>query len=192
MKRLFVSLFLLPALFIALGSIGYSEENEVKKVRQSFELLIKKMLDYGSKTVSEPYEVEGVFRMKKWLKNTDVAYDIKKTNSIISPYTATLKLRAESCVTEPASKPDDIKPDFKCNDNPKLPFVQKYLFAYQDGVWELKNAGFNIFFNPKGQDMNAGQASDSNIKMDGYNILSYIFNIVTIRKLQNDTSQDDQ
>lgn len=188
MRRLFVTLFLLPAFFIALISIGYSEENEDKKVRQSFELLIKKMIDFGSKKVSEPYEAGGGFRLKKWQKNTDVAYDIQRTNSIISPYTATLKLRAESCVTEPASKPEDIKPDFKCNDNPKLPCVQKYLFAYQDGVWELKKAGFNIFFNPKGQYVNIEKTSD--IKLNGDNALNYIFNAITIRQLQNNSSQD--
>lgn len=183
MKRLFATSFLLFTFIVALSAVANSDENEDKKARQSFEQLIKKMIDYGAKTISEPYEAAGGFRLKKWQKNDEVAYDIQKSNSIISPYTATLKLRAESCVTEPASSPEDIKRDFKCSDNPKTPWVQKYVFAYQDGIWELKNAGFNILFNPKGQYVNIEKTSD--IKLNGDNTLNYIFNVSTIRQLQN-------
>ena len=181
MNRAFVIVLLLLAFLVGISSTGYSDESEDKKARQSFETLIRKMLNYGADKVSGPYETRAGFRLKKWIRNSDVSYDIQKTNSIVSPYTATLKLHANCCLTEPAARVEEIKSDFNCESDPKVPWVQKYTFAYQDGVWELKESGFNVLFNLKGQDFNLEKAD---IKLNGDNMLDYIFNATTIKQLQ--------
>jgi hypothetical protein len=179
-RLIFSAVCFLVCLFSSLNV--YSETTDEKAVIASFESLMNKMVEYGSLTVSEPYKTSDGYRRKKWNKSDKLSYDIKKTDSIISPYIAILKIPANSCITEPAVSPDQIIMDFKCKEFPGGSPIQKYQFAYHDGKWELKTSGSELPLL-KAYNKQFGKL-DIPDEWNADNFLDYIFNKNSIRKMQ--------
>ena len=179
----FFILFLVSFLMCLFSSLmGYSETDEEKTVIKSFEALMNKMIKYGSTNVSEPYKTADGYRRKKWDKSDKIIYDIKKTDSIVSPYIAILKIPANHCITEPALSPEQIIMDFKCKDFPGGSPIQKYKFAYQGNKWELKSSGSELPLL-KAYNKKFGKL-DIPDEWDGGNLLDYIYNKKSIEKMQ--------
>jgi len=180
------AVILLCAVF---AGYAYAQQSDDAAARASFESLVKKLIDNGAETISAPYKTEGGFRRKKWLKSDDVSYDIRKTDSIVSPYIAVLTMSADGCVTNPASSPDAIIMEFTCKkiDGSSVGIKgsvmkQKYQFAYQDGKWMLKNTGSAMTFL-KAYNKKFGRY-ETYEEWNGDNMLNFIVNEETVRGLQ--------
>ena len=67
---------------------------------------------------------------------TGYEYDITKTNSLVSPYTAKVRFKGTRYVKTGKTLKDCLNSDWKNYGEEGSPFLQKY--AFQDGEWALK------------------------------------------------------
>ncbi len=109
MHKHFKVTLLLFILICAHPSLSWAVDE--KSVKSSFETLINKMIEYGSAgkliQIKEGTN-KGQYIIRKWDDTTksEIKYDIRKTDSIVSPYIATIVFIAKTCETESATSPD--------------------------------------------------------------------------------------
>ena len=153
-------------------------QTDEQKALESFERLVANIVDYGEKTVSppRPHKAGGVAKFK-WHNNIKPTYDIKKSDSIVTPYVAVLTISGATCATSPATSPEQIVDAFSCpkSDTPAAsPIMQSYRLQYKRGKWLLSGAKVDIPLFGRG----------SQGSWDNTNFLAWLFNAESIALLQ--------
>jgi hypothetical protein len=81
-------------------------------------------------------------RFKKSI--TGIAFDVRKTDSLVSPYTAILTF--DMCGGSSSRLPLAKAQHDNCDDPDKYPYHHRLIYAYQDSQWVLKSSKYQWTF----------------------------------------------
>jgi len=142
------NLLLLTATVLLYLSTSPSANADDASTLESFEIFVKKIVKYGEGAMSLPraHKDGGVAKLK-WNNSIPLKFDVKKTDSIVAPYVATLILSGSTCSTKPAQNAETILDHFECpapNSVASIGIVQSYRFARQKNRWVLSQSKFDV------------------------------------------------
>lgn len=135
-------LLLLCVLFVFSNNLAFAAPDE-QSIKSSFENLVKKHMDgYTDDPRVLVYYVPGDvspnvpagWRKSKCVALPDYSYDVKKTDSITTPYTAYLIYKMYVLVS-PAFDTKEMAENTETFKENKTPNVYRISFSYQNGSW---------------------------------------------------------
>ena len=148
------------------------------KALESFESLLSRAIQYGQGKISQPYRYkDGSFAKFRWNNSISPKFDVIKSDSIVSPYIATLTISGSKCITKAAQQADAIIENFECperNSPSDIGILQSYRFSLQKGKWVLTGSKVDI--------PSAGVAGRGS--WDDTNFLFWLFDREIFDKLQ--------
>lgn len=146
MKNKF-TLIVILALLLESYAFSYAQTEEAKNIRGSFitavERELKSLQSWGLRSKNSPereikyWEFDKTWNTfySKW--SNKYSYDIRKTNSLVSPYVGIVTFYGQDYRKTGKSKEECLKAPWKPMDVPSHPTLK---FLYQDGSWILYEA----------------------------------------------------